>query len=113
HRDLKPSNLFLVQRADGRLSLKILDFGVAKLGGEASDLTRTGAVVGTPSYMAPEQARGSAQLDHRADIYAVGAVLYRMLTGRIPYEADEPAATLVQVLQQEPERLRTLNKDVP
>jgi serine/threonine-protein kinase len=113
HRDLKPSNLFLVRRADGRDSLKILDFGVAKVGGESSDLTRTGAVVGTPAYMAPEQARGSAQLDHRADIYAVGAVLYRMLTGRMPYDANEPTATLIQVLEQEPERLRTLNSAVP
>ncbi|GAB5548560.1 MAG: serine/threonine-protein kinase [Sandaracinaceae bacterium] len=112
HRDLKPSNLFLETSADGRVVVKILDFGVAKMGGE-EELTRTGAVVGTPAYMAPEQARGSAKVDVRADIYAVGAVLYRMLTGRAPYSGDEPAALLASLLHEVPKRPRSVEPSIP
>jgi len=112
HRDLKPSNLFLETGADGRVVVKVLDFGVAKLNGE-EELTRTGAVVGTPAYMAPEQARGSAKVDTRADIYAVGAVLYRMLTGRAPYSGDEPAALLASLLHEVPKRPRALEPSIP
>ncbi len=112
HRDLKPSNLFLESTADGRTVLKILDFGVAKLRGE-EDMTRTGAVVGTPAYMAPEQARGSAKVDERADVYAVGAVLYRMLTGRAPYSGDEPAQLLSSLLHEAPPRPRAIDRDIP
>ncbi|MEZ4395274.1 MAG: serine/threonine-protein kinase, partial [Polyangiales bacterium] len=112
HRDLKPSNLFLECTADGRTVLKILDFGVAKLRGE-EEMTRTGAVVGTPAYMAPEQARGSAKVDERADVYAVGAVLYRMLTGRAPYTGDEPAQLLSSLLHEAPPRPRALDREIP
>lgn len=112
HRDLKPSNLFLETGADGRVTVKILDFGVAKLDGEP-ELTRTGAVVGTPAYMAPEQARGSADVDERADLYAVGAVLYRMLTGRPPHTGEEPAAVLTSLLHEGPRRPRSLAPDIP
>jgi len=112
HRDMKPSNLFLESAADGRTLVKILDFGVAKLRGE-ENITRTGAVVGTPAYMAPEQARGSAKVDERADVYAVGAVLYRMLTGRAPYLGDEPAQLLSALLHEAPPRPRSLNREIP
>ncbi len=112
HRDMKPSNLFLESTADGRTVLKILDFGVAKLRGE-EEMTRTGAVVGTPAYMAPEQARGSAKVDERADVYAVGAVLYRMLTGRSPYVGDEPAQLLSALLHEAPPRPRSLARSIP
>src|SRR5262249_11854376 len=97
HRDLKPSNLFLVEREGGGVHVKILDFGVAKVM-DGTQLTRTGMVVGTPCFMAPEQARGSSDVDGRADIYAVGAVLYRMLTGVSPFPEDEdPATTLMRL----------------
>ncbi|WP_053234248.1 serine/threonine-protein kinase [Sandaracinus amylolyticus] len=112
HRDLKPSNLFLEAAPDGRLAVKILDFGVAKLSGE-DEMTRTGVVLGTPAYMAPEQARGSSSADPRSDVYAVGAVLYRMLTGRMPYEGADPGATLARLLIEPPPRPRSIAPDVP
>ncbi|AUX37439.1 MULTISPECIES: serine/threonine-protein kinase [Sorangium] len=112
HRDLKPSNLFLVRREGGSIHLKILDFGVAKVL-DGADLTRTGSVVGTPQYMAPEQARGSADVDSRADIYAVGAVLYRMLTGERPFPEEEPARTMIRLLTEDPRRPRDIDKNIP
>lgn len=121
HRDLKPSNLFLVTREAStpgldtapasRPTIKILDFGVAKLT-DGANLTRTGAVIGTPAYMAPEQARGSA-VDARADVYAVGAVLYRMLTGTAPFPEGDPAQTLTMLLTEDPVRPRTLAPELP
>ncbi|WP_437811723.1 serine/threonine-protein kinase [Sorangium sp. So ce1078] len=112
HRDLKPSNLFLVRREGGSIHVKILDFGVAKVL-DGADLTRTGSVVGTPQYMAPEQARGSAEVDSRADIYAVGAVLYRMLTGERPFPEEEPARTMIRLLTEDPRRPRDIDKTIP
>jgi len=111
HRDLKPSNLFLVKRADGGIHVKILDFGVAKL--NDSDLTRSGVVIGTPAFMAPEQAKGSSNVDARADVYAVGAVLYRMLTGQAPFPNEDQARTLVRLLTEDPPRPRALDKSIP
>jgi serine/threonine protein kinase len=114
HRDLKPSNLFLLKREGGAIHVKILDFGIAKLA-DGSKLTQTGAVLGTPAYMAPEQALGSPDVDVRADIYAVGAVLYRMLTGEPPFpeDAGDPAITLTRVLTEDPRRPRDLEKSIP
>jgi serine/threonine-protein kinase len=112
HRDLKPSNVFLVRRPDERIQIKLLDFGVAKIADERG-LTRTGVVVGTPAYMAPEQARGSANVDERADVYAVGAVLYRLLTGRPPFPDDDPHVTINRLLTEDPKRPRELDRSIP
>ncbi|MFO0614498.1 MAG: serine/threonine-protein kinase [Polyangiaceae bacterium] len=104
HRDLKPENLFVVEDVSGEERVKILDFGVAKLS-DGSNLTRTGMIVGTPAYMAPEQARGLA-VDGRTDLYALGAVLYHLVTGHPPFEGDEPAEVLVKVVEETPKRPR-------
>jgi serine/threonine protein kinase len=112
HRDLKPSNVFLVRRPDERIQIKLLDFGVAKVMDD-KNLTRTGVVVGTPAYMAPEQARGSAAVDQRSDVYAVGAVLYRLLTGSAPFPDDDPATVINRVLTEDPKRPRELERGIP
>lgn len=124
HRDMKPENVFVLRASKGRLHggnaegaelfVKVLDFGISKAGGAAGEahLTRTGVVMGTPSYMAPEQARGR-DVDLRADVYSVGAVLYYALTGRKPFDADDPTATLTLVLTQEPKRPRELDAKIP
>jgi len=102
HRDLKPSNVFL---CDWRLDrVKLLDYGIARLVG-AANLTDTGAVVGTPAYMAPEQARGERSLDARADVYALGALLFHCLTGRPPFESETLQGLLVSVMQRPAPRL--------
>lgn len=93
HRDLKPENLFIVRGEHGAESIKVVDFGVAKMTDltEASPtgrkLTRTGMLFGTPEYMSPEQSKGHV-LDHRADIYALGVILYELVTGRVPFEGE-------------------------
>lgn len=99
HRDLKPDNVFITG-AQGAMVVKLLDFGIAKLR-EAAEYqeivhTRPGAVMGTPEYMAPEQAISADQVDERADIFAFSVILYEMLTGRRPVEADEPSAIVEQ-----------------
>jgi serine/threonine-protein kinase len=111
HRDIKPENVFLVGEA-GRRTVKVLDFGISRVGEGAASLTKTGIVMGTPAYMPPEQARG-ARVDHRADIYAVGAILYEAVTGKPPFEGADMMATLAQVIAQEPVRPCTLNAAVP
>jgi serine/threonine protein kinase len=111
HRDIKPENVFLVEQG-GRRTVKVLDFGISRLGEGAASLTKTGIVMGTPAYMPPEQARG-ARVDHRADIYAVGAILYEAVTGKPPFEGTDMMATLAQVIAQEPVRPCTLNAAVP
>jgi eukaryotic-like serine/threonine-protein kinase len=91
HRDLKPDNVFLLRSRRAQPDfVKLLDFGISKFGGanNALSMTRTGAVMGTPYYMAPEQAKGSRDLDHRVDLYAVGVILYEALAGEVPFIAD-------------------------
>jgi serine/threonine protein kinase len=96
HRDLKPTNLFL---PSGDISqLKILDFGVARRLIASRALTRTGVLLGTPEYMAPEQARGARQLTPAADLFSLGCILYECLTGEPPFIADHIAAVLARIL---------------
>jgi serine/threonine protein kinase len=103
HRDLKPDNIFLAYEEDGvRRQPKVLDFGISKLSNDGSGrvdmrLTRTGAVVGTPYYMSPEQIRGLAGLDKRADVYSFGVILYESLTGRVPFHADTYGALVLEI----------------
>ncbi|HEY3237074.1 MAG TPA: protein kinase, partial [Polyangiaceae bacterium] len=104
HRDLKPSNLFLTRRPDGTTMVKVLDFGISKatLTGPSSGpdmaLTKTTAVMGSPLYMAPEQMRSTRSVDARADVWALGVILYELLTGRVPFEATTMPELCVMVL---------------
>jgi serine/threonine-protein kinase len=112
HRDLKPENVMLVRGSDGGEFAKVLDFGIAKMNQE-DKLTRTGAVLGTPAYMAPEQARGGSTVDHRVDVYALGAILYRALTGQPAFAGEDAGRTLTSVIWDEPPRPKTLRRDLP
>ncbi len=116
HRDLKPDNVFLVATHDGGARAKVLDFGLSKAivrGDAAMRLTRAGIVMGTPSYMSPEQATGEPDLDGRVDLYALGMILYEALTGRLPYTARTPAALMTEIRRTRPAPPRLLRPDVP
>jgi len=113
HRDLKPDNIFLATIAGGGFQPKLLDFGVAKdTRGGVNKLTATGAVVGTASYLAPEQARG-AEIDARTDIYAMGAVIYEALSGRLPYEADTLTQLVAKMFTESPVPLEQVSPTTP
>ena len=112
HRDLKPGNVMLLSEDNNPELVKVLDFGLARVGGAPSigePLTRTGSVFGTPEYMSPEQARGEV-VDHRADLYALGVILYELLSGRQPFIAPELVAILIKHIQEPPP---PLPRDVP
>jgi tRNA A-37 threonylcarbamoyl transferase component Bud32 len=111
HRDIKPENLFLVGEGAARTT-KVLDFGISQVGTTQNKLTKTGTVMGTPTYMPPEQARGK-RVDHRADVYSVGAILYEAVTGKRPFDGTEPMATLAAVLTEDPTRPRSLVPNLP
>src|SRR3954469_43237 len=117
HRDLKPDNVFLVPDPElpSGERVKLLDFGIAKLApvsGEVSQ-TRTGAVMGTPTYMAPEQCRGAGAVDHRADLYALGCVAYQMLCGQPPFVSDGVGDLIARHLYFQPQPLRSLCPEIP
>ena len=104
HRDLKPENIYLVAdtEAQGGERTKLLDFGICKVSCGDASLTDAGIAVGTPAYMAPEQCRGLGDIDHRADIYAFGCLMFHMLTGRTPFEAAAPGDFLIAHVQHVP-----------
>src|SRR6478752_2862743 len=117
HRDLKPTNLFLAQRADGSRIVKVLDFGISKsLGsGRAREvaLTRTAAFVGSPLYMSPEQMRSARDVDARADVWALGAILYAMVTGQLPHPGNSLPEVCLAVMNNPPRPLRDFIASVP
>ncbi|WP_437585784.1 protein kinase domain-containing protein [Sorangium sp. So ce1000] len=111
HRDLKPSNLMLVGGAVERVTL--LDFGIARDIRLTRNLTAPGAILGTPGYMAPEQARGESPVDARADVFALGCILFACLAGRPPFLGGNALALLVKLVLEEPPRLGELRRDIP
>jgi tRNA A-37 threonylcarbamoyl transferase component Bud32 len=113
HRDLKPDNIFLINRPGDRDFCKLLDFGIAKLleNNDEMHKTRTGMVLGTPYYMSPEQANGD-EVDHRTDIYALGIIMYQMLTGRVPFTGKTFSQIMVALLTAPPEPPRNLNPQI-
>lgn len=119
HRDMKPANVFVVRRRDERGTerdfVKLLDFGISKMHGEAgtSGLTMTGVAMGTPSYMAPEQFFDARSVDARADLYSVSAMLYELLSGKLPFDAESYAHLIVKVRTEQPAPLNQLAPTVP
>jgi serine/threonine-protein kinase len=116
HRDMKPANIYVTSRVDGTPLLKVLDFGISKSStyGEGQDeLTMTAALMGTPRYMSPEQIHDSRLVDARTDIWALGTILYEMLTLERCFQAPSVAFTCVKILQQEPTPLTELRPDLP
>jgi|GEM_PF-6412203 serine/threonine protein kinase len=115
HRDLKAENVYITER-DGKDFIKLLDFGISKVlapilaGGES--LTMTGAVMGTPQCISPEQAQADRPIDHRVDIYAMGVILYEMLTGQLPFTAQTALALLMKHVHEEPDSLRDRRPDL-
>lgn len=115
HRDLKPDNIFILHNKAGRADfVKILDFGVSKFSALDSEMsmTRTGAVMGTPYYMSPEQAKGGT-VDNRSDLYAIGVVLYQMITGRVPFNASSFNELLFKIALESPEPVEQIVPDCP
>ena len=114
HRDLKPENIFLHETPGGKLVVKIMDFGVAKFTDGSSDVTtERGALLGTPEYMAPEQFLGADMAEPRTDVWAMGAILYRALTGKHAFKGPTVAATLMMVTNEEATPMRELVPTVP
>jgi eukaryotic-like serine/threonine-protein kinase len=118
HRDLKPSNLFLAERADGSVRVKLLDFGISKLmtlQGARSEpvMTSTQTLIGSPLYMSPEQLRSSRDVDHRSDIWSMGVILYEMLAGRAPFASATMPEVCARIMAEPPASLCAANPAVP
>jgi serine/threonine-protein kinase len=117
HRDIKPENIVLIAQREGPPQAKILDFGISRLREETSGakgLTQTGMVIGTPEYMSPEQARGKRgnEIDGRSDLYSLGIVMYRMLTGELPFQADTTVEMILQQLNTQPKAPHQLKPEL-
>src|SRR5687768_11959248 len=108
HRDIKPANIMI----EGGDRVKVTDFGIAKVTDSADHLTQTGSLLGTPSYMSPEQARGSA-LDGRSDLFAVGCILYEMLAGKKAFRGDSITGLIFKIITEEPPHIHELDPDLP
>jgi len=113
HRDLKPHNLFLTTSVSGLPKVKVLDFGISKTMGTELTLTRTAEIVGTPMYMSPEQLRSARDVDLRADIWALGVILYELLTARLPFEAENLPQLCTMVATETPKAPRAHRPDLP
>jgi len=115
HRDLKPDNVFLVEGEPPDSAVRILDFGISKIAQANSSAggTKTGAVMGTPSYMSPEQFLDASRVDARCDVYALGVLLFQMLTGRLPFSAPSFGALAVVVMQEKAPSIALLRPDLP
>jgi serine/threonine-protein kinase len=114
HRDLKPANILITDRSRIPDLVKVLDFGIAKLlhGADQSVMSRDGLIFGTPHYIAPEQAT-AAEVDHRVDLYSLGVILFRLATGRLPFEGDASMQVVLKHLREAPPRPRAINPAVP
>ena len=108
HRDIKPGNIMITP--DGKV--KVTDFGIVSLQNEESDITKTGSVLGTASYISPEQAQGKP-VSIESDLYSLGTVLYELITGKTPFSGDSPISTATKHLTEKPEKLSTYRKDLP
>jgi serine/threonine-protein kinase len=108
HRDIKPGNIMITPSG----KVKVTDFGIVSLQNEESDITKTGAVLGTASYISPEQAQGKA-VSFESDLYSLGTVLYELITGKPPFSGDSPIATATKHLTDKPEKLSVFRKDIP
>lgn len=115
HRDLKPANLFLARRPNGPPIVKVLDFGISKAAAStsAAQLTKTSSVLGSPFYMSPEQMSAAKSVDPRADIWALGVVLYELLSGKRPFEGGSMPELVASILQSAPAPVRSLRPDLP
>lgn len=114
HRDIKPSNIMIERRHDGAVVPVVMDFGLAREAGDGKGLTESGAVMGTPAFMSPEQARGEARhLDRRSDVYSLGATLFDVLTGHAPFESETVVDVILSVMNEEAPLLRSIAPSLP
>jgi serine/threonine protein kinase len=113
HRDLKPQNLFLAKRKDGSEVIKVLDFGISKAASDKHSMTQTGAMLGSPLYMSPEQMRSSREAEPRSDIWSLGIILFELLTGEVPFTGESLPELCLAVVNKDTPSLRQLAPAVP